>query len=69
MNHTWHPNTFGLLYGKTTKTACGKRVQTTKIVAHMETDCPGCQDVVIADMLLWQEMLLAAHDLQHPGTL
>lgn len=60
MRHTYHPNTFGLLYGKTTKTACGKRVRTSELAKPLDTDCPGCREVVITDMLTQQEMFDAA---------
>ena len=61
MNHTWHPNTFGLLYGKTTKTACGKRRPTETLVPNLSTTCPGCQAVILEHMLEIQ----AAHNLVH----
>lgn len=67
MKHTYHPNTFGLLYGVTTKTACGKRRKTTELVKPMETDCPACQDTIIADLLTQQEMCNAVHELRRSG--
>lgn len=42
VTHAWHPNTFGLLYGKTTKTGCCKRRLTPLLVKPELTDCPGC---------------------------
>jgi hypothetical protein len=54
--HTYHPNTFGLLYGKTTKTACSKRVATGNLVSPMQTTCRECQDEIIAAMLETQDM-------------
>jgi hypothetical protein len=61
LRHTWHDNTFGLLYGTTAKTACGKRRPSLAVVKPMETDCPACQDAVIAGMLdaheAWQSAL------------
>lgn len=63
IQHTYHPNTFGLLYGKTTKTACGKRVITNTLVKPMETTCPGCQEAMIAEMHTQHEMHQAATEL------
>jgi hypothetical protein len=51
LRHTYHPGTFGLAYGQhTAKTACGKRTDCRKIVLPSDTNCPACQDVVLADM-------------------
>lgn len=61
--HTYHPNTFGLLYGSTTKTACGKRVITANLTAPNQTTCPECQTVVIADLQEQQAMYDAATEL------
>lgn len=61
--HTWHPNTFGLLYGATTKTACNKRRATSTLVKPLETDCRECQDAVIASMHEQQSMYDAANEL------
>lgn len=60
LHHTWHPNTFGLLYGLTTRTACGRRRKTSDIVRQPDTDCPGCQDTVTADQLLQVQLVIAA---------
>jgi hypothetical protein len=43
LRHTYHPNTFGLLYGRTTKTACSKRRRTPLLVKPEKTTCPGCK--------------------------
>lgn len=67
MNHTWHPNTFGLLYGKTTKTACGRRKPTTQLVPNLQTDCPGCQAVILQHMLEMQAIALTVHELRRAG--
>lgn len=61
--HTWHPNTFGLLYGKTTKTACGKRRPTGELVKALEATCRPCQDAVIAEMHEQQGMFDVATEL------
>jgi len=61
--HTYHPNTFGLLYGKTTKTACSKRVVTTNLVSPMDATCLECQDVIIKSMHETQEMYNAAMEI------
>lgn len=61
--HTWHTNTFGLLFGATTKTACERRVPTAEIVKPLEAQCPGCQDAVINEMLLQQELYLAVREM------
>lgn len=50
MAHTWHPSTFGLLYGKTAKTACSRRVATGSLVKPEETDCTECRAVISADV-------------------
>lgn len=60
IRHTWHPNTFGLLYGKTTKTACSLRRQTKELVKPLETTCPDCQYTIIENMQQQQEMWLSA---------
>lgn len=53
--HTYHPNTFGLLYGKTTKTACSKRVATERLVSPLDATCTECQTVIIDAMTATQE--------------
>lgn len=67
MNHTWHPNTFGLIYGETTKTACSKRRKTTTLVPQLETTCPQCQETVLKEMLEQQARLLLVMDLRKAG--
>ena len=69
MMHTWHPNTFGLLYGKTTKTACGKRRPTPTLVPHLQTTCPACQTTIIAHMLEMQAIIITVHNLRLAGLL
>lgn len=69
MNHTWHPNTFGLLYGKTTKTACSKRRPTEELVSNLSTNCPVCQDVILQHFLDIQAMYMTVHELRIAGLL
>jgi ribosomal protein L37AE/L43A len=38
-----------ITYGKTTKTACGKRVRTTALVSRDHTNCPDCRRAVAHD--------------------
>lgn len=38
-----------LAYGKTTKTACGKRRPTSQLVTRDQTDCTECQVQIIKD--------------------
>lgn len=63
MNHTWHPNTFGLLYGKTTKTACARRVATGTLVRPLAATCTECQDAIIEELCQQQEMHMHLRDL------
>lgn len=65
IHHTWHPNTFGLLYGKTTKTACSLRRVTSELVKPLETTCPRCQDVIIEAMIVQQDMWMSASEIAH----
>jgi hypothetical protein len=68
IKHTWHPNTFGLLYGKTTKTACSKRRATSELVKTMETTCPQCQNIIIDHMMEQQDSFnVAAHYARSQG--
>lgn len=68
MNHTWHPNTFGLISGqKTAKTACCKRRPPQTLVPNLETTCPECQKTILAHMLEMQAIHLTVHDLRMAG--
>lgn len=49
MRHAAYPESFGLLYGETTKTACGKRRKTVDLVSRDETTCAEC----LARWLRW----------------
>lgn len=52
-----------LAYGKTTKTACGKRVATDKLVSREETNCPACITAINADSAQLAEIREAAASL------
>ena len=68
MEHTWHPNTFGLFYGrKTTRTACSLRRPPGTLVPNLETTCPKCQDEILRHMLEMQAICLTVIDLRRAG--
>jgi hypothetical protein len=52
-----------IVYGKTTKTACGKRVLSSKLVKRADTDCPDCCKQIEADIKRDTEIKVAAKDL------
>ena len=53
-----------LAYGKTTKTACGKRRPTDKLVRRDQTDCPDCISAIAADAALHDEVVAAAEAIR-----
>jgi hypothetical protein len=68
VNHTWHPNTFGLITGqKTAKTACSRRKPHSQLVPNLQTDCPGCQAVILEHLLEMQAIALTVHELRRAG--
>lgn len=68
VKHTAYPESFGLLYGKTTKTACDIRVPTEKLVPQMEATCPGCQDRIIEWLAGLSDMYQSMRDLIHEAS-
>lgn len=52
-----------LAYGKTTKTACSKRVATDKLTSREETNCPACITAINADSAQLAEIREAAASL------
>lgn len=52
-----------LAYGKTTKTACGKRVATSALVARDATDCADCQRAIEADARESETLRNAAEEI------
>ena len=61
--HTWSPSTFGILYGRTTQTACGKRILTDLLTTWDLTTCDACADVVAEERRIWEEMRVAALEI------
>lgn len=53
-----------LVYGKTTKTACGKRIATEKLVRRDQTDCPACRYVVAYDAAVSSHMMQVVKEMQ-----
>jgi len=68
IKHAFHPNTFGLIYGKTTKTACGRRVRTELICRPLDTTCEKCQDAVIAELARQQETVNVVRDMMRAAS-
>ncbi|WP_133259257.1 MULTISPECIES: hypothetical protein [Mycobacterium avium complex (MAC)] len=54
---------FVLVYGKTTKSACGKRIRTTELVSRDDTTCPGCRRAIASDRTEAAAMRALAEDL------
>lgn len=52
-----------IVYGKTTKTACGKRVATDKLVPRPDTDCPACREQIAADQAQARRFAQLAYEL------
>lgn len=52
-----------LVYGKTTKTACGKRIRTTQLVSRDNTNCPDCRRAITSDRTEAAAMRALAEDL------
>lgn len=57
-----------LAYGKTIKTACGKRVAVTRTIDRDTTDCPDCQRAIAEDRQRSQDMMRIAHELGWDGS-
>jgi hypothetical protein len=56
-----------IVYGKTTKTACGKRVATSKLVMRKDTNCPACKAQIARDSQQAQEIIDAARETGYTG--
>lgn len=56
-------NDLVIVYGKTTKTACGKRRQTDKLVARGKQSCPDCTKAIERDHAEYAEMEQVAREL------
>ena len=60
-----------IAYGRTTKSACGKRVQTDRLISRDETTCPDCRRAIEHDrteaiaMRALAEDILRAHGCPH----
>ncbi|WP_131810770.1 MULTISPECIES: hypothetical protein [Mycobacterium] len=54
---------FVLVYGKTTKSACGKRIRTTELVSRNDTTCPDCRRAIASDRTEAAAMRALAEDL------
>lgn len=54
---------FVLVYGKTTKSACGKRIRTTQLVSRDDTTCPDCRRAITSDRTEAAAMRALAEDL------
>lgn len=52
-----------VVYGKTTKTACGKRVKTDQLVRRETASCPDCVKRIAQDRAAHQELVRAAREL------
>ena len=52
-----------ITYGRTTKTACGKRVQTDRLVSRDDTTCPDCRKVIAHDRTEDAAMRALAEDM------
>lgn len=52
-----------LAYGKTTKTACGKRVRTDQLATRDDTTCPDCRRVIAGDRARMAETRAIAEDM------
>lgn len=52
-----------LSYGKTTKTACGKRIRTDRLVTRDATTCPDCRRVIAGDRAKMAEARAIAEDM------
>ena len=55
------------IYGKTKKTACGKRVATSKLVTRTATNCPECKAAIARDCEQAQQIMDAARELGYSG--
>jgi hypothetical protein len=62
-----------IAYGRTTKSACGKRIQTDRLISRDETTCPDCLRAIARDrteaiaMRALAEDILRAHGCPHCG--
>lgn len=56
-----------IVYGKTTKTACGKRVATDKLVSRAVADCPACREQIAADRAEADRFARLAYELSLEG--
>lgn len=56
-----------IVYAKTTKTACNRRVLTEKLVSRDDTDCPDCQEQIRLDRAELAEMKQTYNDLVEQG--
>lgn len=54
---------FVLVYGKTTKSACGKRIRTNELVKRDDTNCPNCCRAIKSDRTEAGAMRALAEDL------
>ena len=52
-----------LAYGRTTKTACGKRAQTDRLVSRDDTTCPDCRKAIEQDRTEAAAMRALAEDM------
>lgn len=52
-----------LAYGRTTKTACGKRIRTDRLVTRDATTCPDCRRVIAGDRAKMAETRAIAEDM------
>lgn len=68
VKHAAYPESFGLLFGNTTKTACGTRQPTEKLVPQLEATCPGCQDRIIEWLTGLHEAHQHVRDLIHEAS-
>jgi hypothetical protein len=57
----------GIYYGKTTKTACGKRRKTSDLVPRSQTKCPDCKAQIALDHKEADKILAAARELGFNG--
>lgn len=60
-------NNLVIVYGKTTKTACGKRVATGRLALRGQTDCPDCKAAIARDSDAAQEIIDAAREFGYTG--
>lgn len=58
-----------IVYGQTTKTACGKRAKTSALVSRDTTDCQGCREQIAADRVQLVDMVTVVDALKAQGLL